>query len=95
MSELNFKIYGSTYYGDYLLSAAEVHTAINDMMMDKQKEIDELTARAEKAERERDWLLERVGVDENGVFLPCGNAKLRMSQSINFIRTQLKGESND
>ena len=47
-----------------------------------------------KLEAERDYLLERVIVDDRGIALPCGSTKADKEENIKWLRQALKEMSD-
>ena len=46
------------------------------------------------AKRKLNWLLSKVGIDKNGVFLTSGNTSLDIKESDEFLNIHVKEEAN-
>jgi hypothetical protein len=57
--------------------------------------INTLNSKITELKKERDYFLDRVGVDNYGVYLAAGNTKLDKAKSLTQLRKALMEQTND
>ena len=72
--------------GDDAMDEAEAERVLNDLWNSYKDSIERIAA----LEKERDFILSKVGFDNGGFYLPCGNGRTDKEESIKNIKEALK-----